>query len=111
MQLNKPVLAPFDNDIDFSDTFSTLISRSQIDDSSTRTLNDQKRIDKRKIKLLPPDTSIGLMDLRSVLAHIPISRSGWLEGVRTGRYPAPVRLSARRVAWRFSDIKSFIDSL
>ena len=40
---------------------------------------------------------------------IPISRSAWLEGVRTGRYPKPVRLGPRTVAWRSQDIQALID--
>ncbi len=39
---------------------------------------------------------------------IPIGRSSWLEGVRTGKYPQPVRLGARTVAWRVEDIRKLI---
>lgn len=68
-------------------------------------------VQKRKVQPLPTDSSFALMKLPQVLAHMQVSRSSWLEGVRTGRYPAPVRLSERRVAWRISDLKAFIDSL
>jgi len=71
----------------------------------------QERVQKRKVQPLPTDSSFALMKLPQVLAHMQVSRSSWLEGVRTGRYPAPVRLSERRVAWRISDLKAFIDSL
>lgn len=50
-----------------------------------------------------------LLILPTVLERITMSRSGWLQGVKDGRYPAPVRLSPRRVAWRESDITSFIN--
>jgi prophage regulatory protein len=52
-----------------------------------------------------------LYRLSEVLKQIPISRSSWLAGVKTGRYPGPVHLSIRRVAWRRSDIEALIRSL
>ena len=57
------------------------------------------------------DAGIALWKLPTVLAHMPVSRSGWLAGVKAGRYPAPVRLSARSVAWRACDIRSLIEAL
>ncbi|WP_397534252.1 helix-turn-helix transcriptional regulator [Roseateles sp.] len=59
----------------------------------------------------PKDSSIELWRLPTVLQHVPISRSGWWAGVKAGRYPAPVRLSTRCVAWRSTDIRSLIASL
>jgi prophage regulatory protein len=38
----------------------------------------------------------------------PVSRSTWFEGVRTGRYPKPVKLSERCSAWRIEDIHTLI---
>ncbi|MBN1654245.1 MAG: AlpA family phage regulatory protein [Deltaproteobacteria bacterium] len=52
-----------------------------------------------------------LLRLREVLRLYPVSRSSWLEGVRLGRFPKPVRLSERCVAWRYSDIKALLESL
>ena len=52
-----------------------------------------------------------LLILPTVLDQVTMSRSGWLQGVKDGRYPAPVRLSPRRVAWRESDINEFINGL
>lgn len=40
---------------------------------------------------------------------IPISRSAWWAGVRTGRYPKPVRLGPRTTAWRVEDIRALIE--
>ena len=40
---------------------------------------------------------------------IPVSRSTWLEGVRSGRYPKSVKLGPRITAWRVSDIKALIE--
>jgi prophage regulatory protein len=47
-----------------------------------------------------------LWSLPEVLRNIPISRSGFLKGVKDGRFPRPVRLSPRRVAWRPREIES-----
>jgi len=42
-------------------------------------------------------------------AVIPVSKSTWWEGVRTGRYPQPVRtLGTRITAWRVQDIRALI---
>ena len=38
----------------------------------------------------------------------PVSRSTWWEGVRSGRYPQPVKLGPRITAWRVEDIRSLI---
>jgi prophage regulatory protein len=52
-----------------------------------------------------------LWRLPVVLKKIPVSRSSWLAGVKAGRYPAPVRISARCVAWKSSSIEALIASL
>jgi len=39
---------------------------------------------------------------------IPVSRSTWLAGVRSGRYPKPVKLGLRITAWRVEDIRELI---
>lgn len=52
----------------------------------------------------------GLVRLPDVLKLIPVSRSHWLNGVASGIYPKPVKLSTRCVAWRLSSLRSLIDS-
>lgn len=52
-----------------------------------------------------------LWRLPTVLENVPVSRSHWLAGVKAGRYPAPVRLSARVVAWRSDDVLALVASL
>ena len=55
----------------------------------------------------------GFLRLSSILAPqgpIPVSKSTWWEGVRTGRYPKPVKLGPRITAWRVEDIRRLIDS-
>jgi prophage regulatory protein len=45
-----------------------------------------------------------LIRLKEVLRLIPISRSTWWDGVRSGRYPAPVKLGPRLTCWRLHDV-------
>jgi prophage regulatory protein len=52
----------------------------------------------------------GFVRLPAILALIPISKSSWWEGVRLGRFPAPVKLCRRVSAWRAEDIKSLIEN-
>jgi len=52
-----------------------------------------------------------LWSLSEVLDRLSLGRSTWLVGVRRGIYPAPVRLSPRRVAWRPDDIQALIERL
>jgi hypothetical protein len=44
-------------------------------------------------------------------ALIPISRTSFLNGVKSGKYPKPVKLGERTTAWRVSDIISLIEKL
>lgn len=42
-------------------------------------------------------------------ALIPVSKSTWWNGVRSGRYPQPVRTLGERItAWRVEDIRNLI---
>ena len=52
-----------------------------------------------------------LLRINQVLAIVPISKSAWWEGCRTGRYPKPIKLSPRTTVWRAEDIAAFIESL
>lgn len=39
---------------------------------------------------------------------IPVGRSTWWEGVKSGRYPQPLKLSPRVTVWRTEDIQKLI---
>ncbi len=41
---------------------------------------------------------------------IPIGKSTWWAGVKSGKYPPPVKLSERTTAWRVEDIRKLMDS-
>ncbi len=40
---------------------------------------------------------------------IPVSKSTWWAGVKTGRFPAPVKLGPRITAWQAADIREMIE--
>lgn len=42
---------------------------------------------------------------------IPVSKSTWWAGVKSGRFPKPVKVGERCTAWRVEDIRALIDSL
>jgi prophage regulatory protein len=53
-----------------------------------------------------PDS--GLLRLNQILRFIPVSRSSWWQGVKTGRFPRPLKLGVRTTAWRAADIQDLI---
>jgi len=40
---------------------------------------------------------------------IPVSRSSWWAGVKSGRYPASIKLGPRTTAWRVADILALVN--
>jgi prophage regulatory protein len=60
---------------------------------------------KQKHGVLPQS---GFVRLPQILAVYPVSRATWYNGVRDGKYPAPVKLSERISAWRAADIRKLI---
>ncbi len=54
-----------------------------------------------------------LLRLKSVIAPggpICVSRSTWWAGVRSGRFPAPVKLGPRITAWKADAIAELIEN-
>ena len=39
---------------------------------------------------------------------IPVGKSCWWDGVKSGRFPKPVKLGPRVTAWRVEDIRALI---
>ena len=69
---------------------------------------------------MPPRTSIssspplpneGFVRLPQVLAVIPVSKTQFWEGIKTGKYPSPIKLGPRTTAWRVEDIRGLIERL
>lgn len=55
--------------------------------------------------LLPQE---GLVRLPQILRVVPVGKTTWWQGVKDGRYPAPVKLGPRTTAWRVEDIRALI---
>lgn len=54
----------------------------------------------------------GFLRLHAIIAPrgpIPVSKSTWWAGVKSDRYPKPVKISERVTAWRVEDIRAFIE--
>lgn len=57
---------------------------------------------------------VGLLRLHQIIGDpkanppvppiIPVGKSSWWAGVKSGRYPAPVKLGPRTTCWRVEDI-------
>lgn len=61
---------------------------------------DAKAIERARFNLRRPrNATRGLL---------PISRSTWLNGVKTRKYPKPVKLGPRTTVWRVEDIRALI---
>ncbi|MBQ3172489.1 MAG: AlpA family phage regulatory protein [Mailhella sp.] len=54
---------------------------------------------------------VGYLRLSQILNIIPISKSAWWEGCRSGLYPKPVKLGPRTTAWRVEDIRELMERI
>jgi predicted DNA-binding transcriptional regulator AlpA len=53
----------------------------------------------------------GFIRLPQVLQIIPVGKSTWWAGVKSGRFPAAVKIGPRTTAWRVADIRELLESL
>jgi len=68
------------------------------------------------VKITIPET--GFLRLKQIIGDkktipplIPISRTSFLNSVKSGKYPQPIKLGERSVAWRVEDIRELIKRL
>ncbi len=54
---------------------------------------------------------IGFLRLPEILKLIPVGKSTWWAGVKSGRFPKAVKLSERITAWKAEDIHALISEL
>lgn len=54
---------------------------------------------------------IGFVRLPQILEVIPIGKSTWWAGVKSGKYPTPIKLSDNTTVWRSEDIHSLIQNI
>jgi len=50
------------------------------------------------------EEEFGFYRLRQVLQVFPVSKDTWLDGVKSGRFPQPIKFSEGIVFWNKSDI-------
>ncbi|MDY0260043.1 MAG: AlpA family phage regulatory protein [Desulfovibrio sp.] len=55
--------------------------------------------------------TVGFLRLPQILQLVPISKSAWWEGCKTGRFPKPVKLGPRTTAWKAEDIAELVNML
>ena len=46
---------------------------------------------------------------KGIAGLFPRARTAWYAGIRSGRYPSPVRLGPRISAWRVEDIRDMLE--
>lgn len=74
-------------------------------------------MDKRVIKIEETRVKVveiprvGFLRLKQVLLIIPISKSAWWAGVKEGRFPSSIKLSARTTVWRAEDVFGLAERL
>jgi len=59
---------------------------------------------------LPETGFLRLISIVGPHGPIPVSKSTWWAGVKSGRYPKPVKLGPRITAWRVEDIRTLIET-
>ena len=54
----------------------------------------------------------GLVRLSQILSPagpIPVSKSTWWQGVKSGRFPQPMKLGPRTTVWKVEDIRALFE--
>jgi prophage regulatory protein len=51
----------------------------------------------------------GFVRLSTILKIIPVGRTTWWAGIKSGRFPKPVKLGPRTTVWKVEDIKTLIE--
>ena len=54
---------------------------------------------------------IGFVGIKPILTVIPVSRSTWWAGCKSGRFPAPIKLGANTTVWKVEDIHALIKQI
>lgn len=60
----------------------------------------------------PDFPKTGLVRLSAILAPsgpIPVSKSTWWAGVRSGRFPKPLKLGPRTTVWKVEDVRALFE--
>ena len=62
----------------------------------------------KKTHRKPTDTD-RLIRLPEVLERLPVSKSTWWEGVRSGKFPKAIKIGPRLTCWRLADILEIVE--
>jgi predicted DNA-binding transcriptional regulator AlpA len=57
---------------------------------------------------MPEEGYVRLSQIIGPAGPIPVGRSTWWAGVKSGRFPSPVKLGPRTTVWRVEDIRALI---
>jgi prophage regulatory protein len=86
-----------------------LVAREAVQEFIRETRHDTGAPNPKRVETSFPET--GYVRLPQILKVIPLCRTCWWEGVKSGRFPKPVKLSARCTAWRAEDIRELIKNI
>lgn len=53
--------------------------------------------------------SEGYVRLPQILAVFPVSPTTWWRGVKSGKFPKPIKLTERTTAWDVSEIRALLE--
>lgn len=59
---------------------------------------------------LPAEGYVRLKQILGPEGPVPVGKSTWYAGVKSGRFPQPVKLGPRTTAWRVADIRALFSS-
>ncbi len=59
--------------------------------------------------VLPQEGHVRLSDFLGHGKPVPLSTSTWWRGIKTGKYPRPVKLGPNATAWRVEEIRDVIE--
>lgn len=59
----------------------------------------------------PALPEVGFVRLPQILSVLPIGKSTWWAGVKSGRFPKPTKLGARISVWRTEHIRELLAKL
>ncbi len=57
-----------------------------------------------------PVNDEALLRLPEILRLIPVGKSTWWAGVKSGRYPKPIKLGPGITVWRSADVRALIST-
>lgn len=65
----------------------------------------------KKLRNVAPLPQEGFVRLPQVLHVLGIGKTTFWEGIKTGRFPAPIKLGPRTAVWKVEEIRGLIRSI